>query len=588
MHRAEIKLNSLPDADWAGSKNKNLLFIFCRVRLIFRIGASVNRIIVRCCRRELSCAGVYHFICRADFVSLAKSADLRLSSAAEISNHIIREFQALRLQKKFSCQGLCFQRLFHLNKHSNFIYKPSVDFCNTVNILFGNIPPDSLGYFPDAAVIHHRQLLNQFILIQTGKVVGHQTVHMLFQGTDRFHKSALKIAADAHDFSGCLHLGGQSSLGRNKFIERQTGNFYHAVIQHRFKVCVGFSCNCIWNLIQGIAQSDLGRHLCNGISCRFAGKSRRTADTGIHLDNAVLEAVRVEGILHVAASGDAQLRNNIQGGGSKHLILFIAKGLGRRYHDRVSCMNSNRVDIFHIADSNTVSCTVAHYFILNFFPACNAALHKHFSHTGKTETVFQDLSQLVFIIGDSSAASAKCISRAQNHRIPYGIGKGKSVLHCGYYLGSRYRLPDFFHGIFKFLTVLRFADRLRRSPDQTDMMFLQKTFFLQLHGKVQPRLASQSREHAVWFFLQYQLFHNLYRQRLNINSVCDILICHDGSRIGVQKHYLNAFLLQGTAGLCTGIVEFRGLSDNNRAGTDHKNFLNLFISRHCCFLPSFP
>ena len=251
-------------------------------------------------------------------------------------------------------------------------------------------------------------------------------------------------------------------------------------------------------------------------------------------------------------------------------------------------MNAYRVDILHIADSNTVACTVPHYLILDFLPSGDAALYKHLAHSGKTKAVFQNLSQLIFVVGDTAAASSKSISRTEDHRITYGLCKGKSILHRSDYLGSRNRFADFFHGIFEFLTVLRLTDGLRSRTDQTYMMFFQEAFFFQLHSKIQSGLTSQRRQHAVRFFLQDQLFHNLYSQRLNVNSVRNILICHNSGGIRVQQHYFNAFLFQGTAGLCSCIVEFRSLSNDNRTGTDHKDFFYLFISRHCRFLPSFP
>ena len=38
-------------------------------------------------------------------------------------------------------------------------------------------------------------------------------------------------------------------------------------------------------------------------------------------------------------------------------------------------MNANRVQVFHVADGDHVSCTVTHYFVFDLFPACDAALY---------------------------------------------------------------------------------------------------------------------------------------------------------------------------------------------------------------------
>ena len=44
-------------------------------------------------------------------------------------------------------------------------------------------------------------------------------------------------------------------------------------------------------------------------------------------------------------------------------------------------MYTNRVNVFHITYSNTVSSTISHYFVLDFFPSCNAAFYKNLSYT---------------------------------------------------------------------------------------------------------------------------------------------------------------------------------------------------------------
>ena len=312
VYGTEVKLDSLSDTDRSGTKNKYFLFIFCRHSLIFRIRAAVYRIVIRGGCRKLCRAGIYHFICGPDLIACSERLDLFFCTSAELTDHIIRKFHALRFQKKFSCQRLCLQSLLHLHKNGDLINKPAVDFCNTVDIFSGNISSYSFRDLPDTAVVHYRQLFDQLILVKSCKIIRHKAVHMLLQRTDRLHKRSLEIAADTHDLAGSLHLCGQRTFGRDKFVERQTRDFYHAVVKHRLKACIGFACNGVGDLIQRIAKSDLCSHLGDRISCCLAGKSRRTAYTGIYLDHAVFKTVRMERILHVASSRDSKLCDDIQ------------------------------------------------------------------------------------------------------------------------------------------------------------------------------------------------------------------------------------------------------------------------------------
>ena len=90
----------------------------------------------------------------------------------------------------------------------------------------------------------------------------------------------------------------------------------------------------------------------------------------------------MKGILHVAAAGNPQLRDNIQCRGTKHLVLFISQGLRGSHYDGVAGVYAYRVDVLHVADSDHVSGTVTHYLILDLLPAGDAALHQNLAYAG--------------------------------------------------------------------------------------------------------------------------------------------------------------------------------------------------------------
>ena len=137
------------------------------------------------------------------------------------------------------------------------------------------------------------------------------------------------------------------------------------------------------------------------------------------------------------------------------------------------------------------------------------------------------------IVGDAAAASAERISRTEHHRVADLIGKCQAVVHIFHDQGSRNRLSDLLHGGLELQTVLSLFDRLRCGPDEAHAVFFQESGLFELHGKVQARLAAQGREHAVRLLFQDELLNHLYGQRLNIYTVRDVFICHDGRRVGV-------------------------------------------------------
>ena len=62
---------------------------------------------------------------------------------------------------------------------------------------------------------------------------------------------------------------------------------------------------------------------------------------------------------------------------TQEVIVFVRKCLGRSYNDTLSCMDSERVEVLHVADRYTVVVFVPDYLILNLFPALERFLDKY-------------------------------------------------------------------------------------------------------------------------------------------------------------------------------------------------------------------
>ena len=75
-------------------------------------------------------------------------------------------------------------------------------------------------------------------------------------------------------------------------------------------------------------------------------------------------------------------------------------------------------------------------------------------------------------------------------------------------------------------------------------MRFQKSRFIERHRKVKTRLAAKCRQHGIRLFLLNQLLNHLKRQRLNVYMIGDILVGHDGRRVRVEKHCLDALFME--------------------------------------------
>ena len=88
-------------------------------------------------------------------------------------------------------------------------------------------------------------------------------------------------------------------------------------------------------------------------------------------------------------------------------------------------------------------------------------------------------------------------------------------------------------------------------------------------------MAAQGSQQGVRTLAFNNVFQKFYANRLNINTVGNMHVGHDGCRVGVNQYNLQAFFLQGTAGLGAGIVELSSLTDDNGAGTDNEHLFNI-------------
>ena len=106
---------------------------------------------------------------------------------------------------------------------------------------------------------------------------------------------------------------------------------------------------------------------------------------------------------------------------------------------------------------------------------------------------------------------------------------------------------------------------------------------MQFHRQVESGLTSEGGQDSVRAFAAYNFVEDILGQRFDICTVGEIRVSHNGCGVGVYEYDLISLLLQSLAGLYAGVVEFAGLTDHDRAGTDKHNFLQIVTFRHLFF-----
>ena len=205
--------------------------------------------------------------------------------------------------------------------------EPQVVTGDVVNLFFADAEAQGLSDDEQSFII---LLLQEFDDIDEGlafKLLHGNVVDTDFQGANGFEQGPFKAAVEGHDFARRLHLGAQGFIGQGEFFERPARKLDDAVVEGRFEAGRRLARNGISNLVQRKTGGHFGGNFGDGIARRFRSQGRRTADTRIDFDDVVLVAVRVEGILDVAAAFDFQAADDIEGCRAQHLILQVIQGL---------------------------------------------------------------------------------------------------------------------------------------------------------------------------------------------------------------------------------------------------------------------
>ena len=85
---------------------------------------------------------------------------------------------------------------------------------------------------------------------------------------------------------------------------------------------------------------------------------------------------------------------------------------------------------------------------------------------------------------------------------------------------------------------------VRTAGQQAHAGTVQETAAGQFHGEVQAHLAAQVGQNGIGLFLLDDALHHLGGEGLDIHMVGNVGVGHDGGRVGVDQHGLDAFALQ--------------------------------------------
>ena len=172
-------------------------------------------------------------------------------------------------------------------------------------------------------------------------------------------------------------------------------------------------------------------------------------------------------------------------------------------------------------------------------------------------------------------------------------------LHVVRGAGNRHVEADGEHQILERLPVFALVDGLGLGANHFDAVFFQDAGAVQGHGGVERGLAAERGQQnelvrglvlaaGVWgtpilpshLLADDDFLDDFGRDRLDVGAVGELRVGHDGGRIGIDEDDAVAFLLERLAGLGAGIIELARLADDDRAGADDEDGMNVSALGH--------
>ena len=228
-------------------------------------------------------------------------------------------------------------------------------------------------------------------------------------------------------------------------------------------------------------------------------------------------------------------------------------------------MDAHRVQVLHGADCDDVAYAVPHGLKLYLFPARDASFYQDLMDRGHVQSCSCYGLELCIVVGDAATRATQREGGAYDDRVADVVGRLLGLLHCVCYFRRHHRLAYSLHGVPEKLSVLSLVYGLHVGTQKAHSVAFQYAPVRELHGQGESGLPSKPCQQRVWPLFLYYSGYSLHVKWLKVDLVGHSLVCHDGGRVGVHQHHVDALGFEHPAGLGTGVVEFGRLAYDDRS-----------------------
>ena len=400
---------------------------------------------------------------------------------------------------------------------------------------------------------------------------------------ERLEERLGERAPDAHRLADRLHLRPERRVGARELLEREARELDDDVVERRLEARGRRLREVVRDLVERVADRELGRDLRDRVAGRLRRERRRAGDARVHLDHAQLARLAVAGELDVrAARLDADRADHGRGRVAELLVGLVGERHLRRHRDGVARVDAHRVEVLDRADDHDVVGPVADHLELELVPAADRLLDEHLADRALGEPALDLSMERLDVVREPAPVPAERERRPDDGR----HGRASEVVERLDDHRARHGEPAALHGLAEELAVLGPPDHVDPRAEKLDAELFEHARRVELDGEVERRLAAERGQQRVGALAAEDVGDALQVERLDVRPVGEPGVGHDRRRVRVDDDRPVAVLAQHLERLTAGVVELAGLADHDRARADHADRAEVAAGGHQARSPS--
>jgi hypothetical protein len=316
------------------------------------------------------------------------------------------------------------------------------------------------------------------------------------------------------------------------------GNLGDNVVQTGLEVGSSSLGDGVGELGKRVSQSNLSRSVSERVTGGLGSQSGRARQASVDLNDTVVESIGLQSVLNIALANDTQVTDDLDGSSTEHVVLLVRQGLTRGNDDTVTGVNSERVEVLHVANSDTVVVSVTDDLVLNLLPALEGLLNKNLGREGQ-----RTRGQVTELLGVGSKArtqTTKGIGRPDDDGVTNLLGGLEGILDS--LDGSRLSNGDvdLVQGLGEEITVLTGLQSLDASTKDLDTVALEGTHAVHLHTQVQSGLTTEGKEDTIGTLALNDVSDVFGSNGEVVDFVGELVVGLDGRDVGVDQDRVDA------------------------------------------------